>query len=119
MRKHREQPLAGCVFRRDIEDAATHRDRLLRAPLIAIRERDRAIELDRFKTAPSLAHEAGNLDPKPEIVRLCFEPLLEVLQLHDGVNDTWALNVIVCAFFGNDHLLAICFMQLSNVSPRF
>lgn len=117
--QHREQPLARGILGRDVEDAPAHRDRLLRAALIAIRERDRAVELDGLEAPAGLAHHPGGLDAKTEIVRLGLEPLLEVFQLHDGVNDTWALNVIVCEFCGSDHFCAIVFMQLSNVSPRF
>lgn len=117
--QHREQALTRGILRRDVEDALAHRDRLLRAALVAICQRDRAVELDGLEAPTGLAHHPSSLDAKTEIVRLRLEPLLEVFQLHDGVSDTWALNVIVCEFCGNDHFCAIVFMQLSNVSPRF
>jgi hypothetical protein len=60
--QHAEQALARRVLGRDLENAAAHRDRLLRASLIAICERDRAIELDGFETASGFAHETRDLD---------------------------------------------------------
>ena len=78
LEQHAEQALARRVLGRDFQNAATHGDCLLRATLIAIRECDRAIQLHRFETPSSFAHETRDLDAKPEIVRLVFEPLLGV-----------------------------------------
>ena len=118
-RKLVEQPVAHDVVGRDLENGATHGDRLVLAALIAIREGHRAIQLDCFCTAAGLAHESGHLHPEPEVLRLGLEPLLSVLECsaHDGVRDTVALKVIAGEFVGSAHFVAIVFMQLSNVSP--
>lgn len=92
---------------------------MLLAALIAVRERDRAIDLDGVEAAPGLAHQAGDGDLQAEVVRLVLEPLLEVLELstHEGVSDTCALNVIAGEFVGSAHLDETVLMQVSNVSP--
>jgi hypothetical protein len=70
--------VAAHVVGRDLQDAAADRDGLLAAALIAIRDRDRPINLDRFLLPPGLAHRAGHRHPQPEILRLLFEPFLEL-----------------------------------------
>src|SRR4029078_5696005 len=110
--------LAGGVAGRELEDAAAHRDRMLRPALIAIRDRDRARELGGIVAPPGFVQCPRHHHAEPEVVRLVAEPLLELLELgHDGVNDTCALNVIPGRVGGSAHLLATVRMQLSNVSP--
>ena len=88
-----------------------------RAALIAVRERDRTIELDRFEAASGLAHRAGDLHPQPEILRLVLEPLLELLELSRRCQRHLGFERHRRRVRGSAHLLATVFMQLSNVSP--
>lgn len=76
--ERREQRVAAHVVGRDLEDAAAHRDRLLRAALIAIHGRDRTIELDGFGVPAVLAQRTGERDAQPDVVGLLLQPLLEL-----------------------------------------
>ena len=108
------------VVGRDLEDAAAHRDRLLRRGP----DRDTRSRRERYSSTASAARPASRSAPatvtrSARLSGSCREPLLELLELqrHDGVSDTWALNVIAGEFCGSAHLLATVLMQLSNVSP--
>src|SRR5262249_13082316 len=115
-----EQRLAARVVGSDLEDALAHRDRLLVAALIAIRDRDRAVELDRLGAAPGVAKNSRDRHAQTEIIRLVLEPFLQIAEPrigHDGVRDTGALKVMAGEVCGSVHLFATFWRQLSNSPP--
>src|SRR5690606_3020368 len=115
----REQRATDLIVGRDLEDAAAHGHRLQRATLPAIRDRDRAIQLDGIAGAPGGMQRTRERDAQPEIARLVAKSALECRDVggHEGVSETVAWNDIAGAFCDSTHLEATARMQVSNVSP--